>query len=110
MSTIMFGGRCDRRLFEEFLDWCDNNNPKIVKSPHMYNFMFRTVLRVLEKIANPLKKAGFNPLTVTEEIHASILDIVEKSIEDYSRHNNPTEDLKEKVKRDVQEFLSNYFR
>lgn len=110
MSTIMFGGRCDRRLFEEFLEWCDNNNPKIVKSPHMYNFMFRTVLRVLEKIADPLKKAGFNPLEVTEQIHASILDIVERSIEQYVASNQPTENLKEKVKKDVEEFLSSYFR
>lgn len=106
----MFGGRCDRRLFEQFLDWCNGNNPKIVKSPHMYNFMFRIVLQVLEKVVDPLKKAGFNPLVVAEEIHSSILDIVEKSIEDYTRHNNPTEDLKEKVKRDVQEFLANYFQ
>lgn len=103
----MFGGRCDRKLFEKFLVWCDNSNPKVVKSPYMYNFMFRVTLSTLEHIANPLKEAGLNPISVTEEIHKEVMKVVEESIKEYISQNKPIEELKEKVKRDVKNVLSN---
>ena len=107
MGMIMFGGRCDSKLFDKLTQWSTNRYPKVLKSPHLFNFAFKLTIDVLENIAEPLEDLGIDPLPNAEKIHHRIVMVAKEVLMNHVDVKDMIENLVEETANAVKVELKN---